>query len=368
MKPRPALFALLLCAAPAAAQGTGNDSAQQQKQETLNQLRGVQGTVDGEIAALDGTVVNNIVLAGDGRLALVLKQGDAVIKSLEQMLKAAKSIAGKAPNPAPLNQICSSLVGAACAAVPAAGAEGLLTSLKTEDAHLREALTRMKAERKAGGRSASDACDVAQQGGSSTRLAARASTRLAMTAFAINKELADGELDQALDQAAAQNVGKGKAAAETKTLILKSQSGTKTRHKAFLKALTGKEKANKDDLDKLTKARDRASQSVSAFEGVGAGMKRFTSAGSESADGAGAAGLSLEVSLETEDVRRLVGDIDAMVKEKKTFLVSGSADPKAPDSRGIFPALRSAEGAVERGCGIRKGVAETIKSVEKSGP
>ena len=208
---------------------------------------------------------------------------------------------------------------------------------------------------------------MAQQGGSSTRLAARASTRLAMTAFAINKELADGELDRALDQAGAQNVGKGKAAAETKKLIKKSQSGTKTRHKAFIKALTGKEKANKDDLDKLTKARDRSAQSVAVFEGVGAGMKRFTSAGAEGADGAGAAGLALEVSLETEDVRRLVGDIDAMVKAKKTFLISGSADPKAPDSQGVFPALRSAEGAVERGCGIRKGIASAIKGLEGSG-
>lgn len=359
MKPRPAVFALLLCAAPAAAQGTGADPAPlQRQQEALGQLKRVQGTVDGEVAALDGVVVDNIVLAGDGRLTQVLRQGDALIRALEQMLKAAKSVAGKAPNPAPFNQICSSLVGAACDAAPAAGAEGLLTSLKTEDGRLREALARMKAERKAKGRSVSDACDAAQQGSSSTRLAARASTRLALTASAINKELADGELDKALDQAAAQNVGRGKAASETKALIRKSQSGTKTRHKAFLKALTGKERATKDDMAKLTKARDRASQSVTAFSGISDGMKRFSS---------DAAALSLEVSLETEDVRRLVDDIDAMVKAKKTFLVSGSADPKAPDSRGVFPALRSAEGAVERGCGIRKGVAEAIKSLEESG-
>lgn len=355
------IVVLTIVTAPAAAQGTGGDPSRlEQQAEALNQLRRVQGTVDGEIAALDGTVVNNIVLAGDGRLTLVLKQGDALIKSMEQMLKAAKSLAGKAPNPAPFNQICRSLVGASCDAAPAADAEGLLTSLKTEDGRLRDALKRMKAERKGKSRSASDACEAAQQADSSTRLAARSSTRLAITAYALNKELAEGELDRALDQAAAQNVGKGKAAAETKTLIRRSQSGTKTRHKAFLKALTAKEKANKDDLDKLNKARDRAAQSVSTFEGVGAGMKRFTSEG--------AGGLSLEVSLETEDVRRLVDDIDAMVKVKKTFLVSGSTDPKAPDSRGVFPALRSAEGAVERGCGIRKGVAEAIKSVEKAGP
>lgn len=354
------ILVLTLAAVPAAGQDTGADPSRlQQQQEALNQLRRVQGTVDGEVAALDGTVVNNIVLAGDGRLTLVLKQGDALIKSMEQMLRAAKSLSGKASNPAPFNQICRSLVGAACEATPAEGAEGLLTSLKTEDGRLRDALKRMKAERRGKSRSASDACEAAQQADSSTRLAARSSTRLALTAYAINKELADGELDKALDQAAAQNVGKGKAASETKTLIRKSQSQTKTRHKAFLKALGAKEKANKDDLDKLTKARDRAAQSVTAFTGISEGMKRFPS---------DAAGLALEVSLETEDVRRLVDDIDAMVKAKKTFLVSGSTDPKAPDSRGIFPALRSAEGAVERGCGIRKGVAEAIKSVETAGP
>ncbi|TBR17590.1 hypothetical protein EPO15_16560 [bacterium] len=351
-----ALLALLLAAVPAAAQT-------EPQQQALAQLKRVQGTVDGEIAALDGTVVKDIVYAGDGRLTLVLKQGDALIKSLGAMLKNAKGLAGKAPNPAPFNQICQSLVGAVCAAEPAAGAEGLLTSLKTEDARLRDALKRLKAERKGKSRSASDACDASQQADSATRLAARASTRLAMTAFALNQELAEGELDKALDQAAAQNVGKGKEAAKVKALVRKSQSGAKTRHKAFLKALTGKEKANKDDMARLTEARDRASQSVSVFSGVAQGMKQFTAAGGENADGAGAAGLSLQVSLETEDVRRLVDDIDAMAKAKKTFLISGSSDPKAPDSRGVFPALRSAEGAIERACGIRKGVAEAIKSL-----
>ena len=82
------LLTILLCAAPAAAQGTSDPGRRQEQAEALKQLRRVQTTVDGEISALDGTVVNNIVLAGDGRLALVLKQGDALIKSMEQILRA----------------------------------------------------------------------------------------------------------------------------------------------------------------------------------------------------------------------------------------------------------------------------------------
>lgn len=364
----PFAFLLALAALPVAAQQEGV-SAEKQKKEALAQLKRVQGTVDGEVAALDGTVVKNIVLAGDGRLKAVLKQGDALIKVLEQMHKSAKSIVAKAPpNPKPFHDICRSLVDSACDGAPSSSEkkDGLLTVLKAEDARLREALARIKAERKGQSRSATDACNAALEAESSTRLASKASTRLALTAFALNQELAGGELDQALDQAAAQNVGKGKATGETKKLIRRTQNQSKVRHKAFLKGLTGKEKATKNDMALLGTARERAAQSVRTFGGVSDSMRKFTSGQADNAGGtaAGAAGLSLEVSLALEDVRRLVTDIEAMTKAKKTFLVAGSTDPQAPESRGIFPSLKSAEAAVTRACGIRKAVASAIRSLE----
>lgn len=369
MNRRIALVAFSLALAPAGASAQQTPTAEQQKREALAQLKRVQGTVDGEVAALDGTVVKNIVLAGDGRLKVVLKQGDALIRVLEQMHKSAKSIVAKAPpNPAPFHDICRTLVDASCDGDPSKSEkkDGLLTVLKAEDAKLREALARMKAERKGQSRSAPDACDAALEADSSTRLASKASTRLALTAFALNQELAGGELDQALDKAAEQNVGKGKAAAETKRLIRRTQNQSKTKHKAFLRALTGKEKATKDDMALLAAARERSVQSVRAFGGVSDAMRKFTSGQAENAGGtaAGAAGLSLEVSLAQEDVRRLVTDLEAMTKAKKTFLVSGSTDPQAPESRGVFPSLKSAEAAVSRACGIRKAVASAIGSLE----
>lgn len=361
------LFAL--AAAPGAAQQTGSPTADQQRREALAQLKRVQGTVDGEVAGLDGVVVKNIVQAGDGRLTAVLRQGDALIRVLETMHRSAKSIVAKAPpNPAPFHDICRTLADASCDGAPSSGEkkDGLLTVLKAEDARLREALKRMKAERKGEPRPASDACDAALEADSSTRLASKAATRLALTAFALNQELAGGELDQALDKAAGQNVGKGKAASETKRLLRRTQAASKTRHKAFLRALTGKEKATKNDMALLGAAQKRSEESVRTYGGISDAMRKFTSGQAENAGGtaAGAAGLSLEVSLAMEDVRRLVTDIEAMTKAKKTFLVSGSTDPQAPESRGVFPSLKSAEAAVSRSCGIRKAVASAIQSLE----
>lgn len=347
-----ALAAVL--ALPAAAQ-EGTDPAKQ----AVRQLKAVQAAVDGEIAGLDGEVVSDIAQAGDGRLKAVLRQGDALIKQLEAMHRLAKSVVAKnPPDPAPFHQVCKSLVDAACDGTPS-GAEkedGLLTALKAEDVRLRDALKRMRAERKGGPRPAGDACAASAEADSATRLASKASTRLALTAYALNQELADGELDRALDKAAEQKVGKGKAAAEIRKLLRRTQNASKARHKAFMKALTGKEKATQDDLKRLGRAKARAERSKEVFAGIAEGMKRHSS------DAAGA--LALEVSLETEDVGRLADDIGAMLRAKKTFLVAGSTDPKAPDSRGVFPALKSAEAAVSRACGIRKGVADALAGLE----
>lgn len=347
-----ALAAVL--ALPAAAQSNAQPS-----ERVVKQLREMQTAVDGEIAGLDGEVVSDITQAGDGRLKAVLRQGDALIKQLEAMHRLAKSVVAKNPSdPAPFHQICKSLVDAACDGTPS-GAEkedGLLTALKAEDARLRDALKRMRAERKGGPRPAGDACAASAEADSATRLAAKASTRLALTAYALNQELADGELDQAFDKAAEQRVGKGKAAAEILKLLRRTQNASKARHKAFMKALTGKEKATQDDLKRLGRAKARAERSKEVFTAIGDAMKFHAS------DGAGS--LALEVSLETEDVGRLADDIDAMLRAKRTFLVAGSTDPKAPDSRGVFPALKSAEAAVSRACGIRKGFADALAGFE----
>lgn len=362
-------FALLpfVLASAASAQFSGTAAPEQAtaKAAALANLRSAKGSLEAQVAVLDGNVTAGIVLAGDGRLVTLLKESGRLAKALEGGLGWAKEIAASGPpSRVPFDNICRSLTGKDCGGN--GSGEGLLIALKTEEGRLRDALLLIKAQRKGDGYGGgSDPCERAKEGSSPTRLASRSSTRLAVIASAINTALAPGgELGGALDAAAAQGAQAGKKGKDITAFARRAKAESIKRQKAFMKALTGKEKATKNDLSTLAAAKGRAQAAMAEFSAIGGKLKGIPS----SALGEGLwpklSGLTLESEVAAQGVGEVVLDVEPMLNLKKTFLVGGAAsgtDPKA--TTGVFPALKKAEETVRLACGVKDGLSELIDLV-----
>lgn len=363
------LFLALLSvslASGASAQYWGAPSVDQTavKDNARATLQFVKGSVEAQVAALDGNVTAAIVLAGDGRLVTLLKESAQLVKALEGGLTWSKEIAASGPpSRVPFDNICKSLTGKDCGGN--GSGEGLLTSLKTEEGRLRDALQRIKAKSSGDTYGGSDPCEGAKEGSSPTRLASRSATRLAVTASAINTALAPGgELGGALDAAAAQGAQAGKKGKEITAFARSAKAGSIKRQKALMKALTGKEKATKNDLNTLTAARARAYGVMTELMGLSPKLKDIPSSALSENLWPRLSSLTLEVGVAARGVGEVIGDIDPMINLKKTFLVGGApsgADPKA--TAGVFPALKKAEETVRLACAAQATLSELLGPV-----
>lgn len=332
--------------------------------KALATLQSVKGSVEAQVAALDGNVTAGIVLAGDGRLVTLLKESGRLAKALEDGLTWAKEIAASGPpSRVPFDNICKSLTGKDCRGN--GSGEGLLTSLKAEEGRLRDALLRVKAQRSGDTYGGSDPCEGAKEGSSPTRLASRASTRLAVIASAINTALAPGgELGGALDSAAAQGAQAGKKGKDITAFARRAKAGSIKRQKALMKALTGKEKATKNDLSTLAAAKARAQGVMAEFVAMGPKLKGIPSSALGENLWPRLSGLTLEVEVAAQGVGEVVADIEPMLGLKKTFLVGGAASGADPKSTtGVFPALKKAEETVRLACGVQDALSELVGSV-----
>lgn len=368
---RASIFLAAVLAAPLAAQDIGHpppDSPEVQAQVRAH-LAALAAEVDKDVGELDGTVVANIVIAGDGRLKALDRASAVLSASLGRMLAWARRISKDKPeDPKPFESICQDLSGQPCAG-GAGKKEGYLTSLQEDTKKLRDAVRALRAKRKGGVRPAAESCADAVSDDSPARAAAHASTRLALNADSLNTALApSGSLGSAVTAVAAQGRSKAKSKAqrESARFARRVLAESVRDHRIFMKSLSGKERTTRDDLRRLAAAQQAGKTSSARFLALEKDMKSFSDPFGTSPAWLKISDIMLELDLVSHKAGEVADDIVPMAAAKRTYLL-GPPVSGSDHTNGIFTALKNSEEAVRRACGVREGIKGVLASMGASG-